>query len=324
MRVLFFGTPHFACQSLQALIDAEHEIVGVVTRADKPVGRGRKLTPPPTKVLALENNLPVLQPKGVNRESVLDEFRALKPDVVVVVAFGAILKRPLLDLAPMGAINVHGSLLPAYRGVAPVQWSLIHGERMAGVTTMIMDEGVDTGPSLLRYPVEVGPFETAGELLERLGQLGGELLVKTLAGLESGEVTPTEQTEEGASYAPKLLKPHGFLNLKLSAVQVFDQFRGVTPAPGARCFWQDVPVLVEAMRPVVDVTGAPYEVLEVGSRHLRLGTGDGAIDLLSVRPAGKKTMDAAAFARGRSITAGQVFSQPPELPDLSPRIAVTP
>ena len=193
------GTPNFACPSLQALKDAGHDVVSVVTRPDKPVGRGKKLTAPPVKVLAQELRIPVFQPLRINTPETVQAIQQLNPDVLVVVAFGAILKRSLLELAPRGAVNVHASLLPAYRGVAPAPWSLIHGERITGVSTMFMDDGVDTGPILRQLPMEVSPHETAGELLERMSQNGANLLVETLQELEAGSITPREQSDSGAS-----------------------------------------------------------------------------------------------------------------------------
>ena len=321
MRALFLGTPSFSCPTLSSLIGAGHEVVGVVTRRDMPAGRGRKLTPPPVKSLALEHGLRVFQPAKVNAPEAVDALRELRPDVVVVAAFGAILRRPLLTLAPQGAVNVHASLLPAYRGVAPAQWSLIHGQRRAGVTTMLMDEGVDTGPILERRETEVRPMETAGELLIRLADLGGSLLVETLRGLEDGSLVPVPQPVEGASYAPRLEKEHGYLDLSLPAGKVFDQFRGVTPAPGARVFVGGDAVLVEAMRPVPGTGGVPYRVLELSGRHLRVAAGSGAVDLLRVRPPARRTMDGSAYARGRLQT-GASLALPPVVPDLSLRVAV--
>lgn len=323
MNVLFMGTPDFACPPLEALVRAGHQVVGVVTRADKPKGRGRTLTPPPVKELAARLGLPVLQPDKVNAPETVAALAALEPDVVVVVAFGAILRTPLLTLAPRGAVNVHASLLPAYRGVAPVQWSLIHGRRHTGVTTMLMDPGVDTGPTLDRRTVEVNPGETAGELLARLSRLGADLLVDTLAGLETGALRPIPQPESGATYAPRLDREHGYLDLSRSAAEVANQFRGVTPAPGARVFLEKEAMVVGALRPVPEIPAAdPYTVLAVESRHLRVAAGSGAVDLIRVRPPGKPDMDGAAFARGRRLAAGSRLSPPPVVPDLSVRPVV--
>ncbi len=322
MNVLFMGTPDFACPSLRALAGSGHRVVGVVTRPDKPTGRGRRIVPSPVKRTAEELGLNLLQPARVNAAESLESFRALAPDAVVVVAFGAILRKPLLTLGPAGAVNVHASLLPAYRGVAPVQWSLIHGRRSTGITTMLMDEGIDTGPILERRVVDVHPLETAGELLARLAEAGGALLVETLNGLEAGTLQPVPQPEEGASYAPRLEREHGYLDLNRSADEVASQFRGVTPAPGARVFLGEDAILVGALRSVPGIGGEPGTVLEVAHRHLRVAAGGGAVDLLQVRPPGKKDMEGAAFARGRRLVAGMKLTAPPAVPDLRPRMTV--
>jgi methionyl-tRNA formyltransferase len=322
MNVIFLGTPEFACSTLQALVEGGHCVIAVVTRIDKPSGRGLEVASPPVKVLAEKLQLPILQPAKVNSPDFVAILRALGPDVLVVTAFGAILKAPLLNLAPWGSLNVHASLLPAYRGVAPAQWALIHGRRTVGVTTMLMDEGVDTGPMLANRSLEVNPGETAGDLLARLAQAGGELLIETLAGLEAGTLHPVPQPETGVSYAPRLEKEHGYLDLTRSATQVANQFRGVTPAPGARVFVGEEAVLVGALREVPGVSGTPYAVLEVSGRHLRVAAGKDAVDLLIVRPPGKRDMEGAAFARGRRLGPGSMLTPPPLLPDLSLRVPV--
>jgi methionyl-tRNA formyltransferase len=259
----------------------------------------------------------------VNAPDSVAALRELEASVVVVVAFGAILRRPLLTLAPLGAVNVHASLLPAYRGAAPVPWSLIHGERTSGVTTMLMDEGMDTGPVLAKRVVEIHPGETAGALLERLSGLGGDLLVETLDALRAGTLTPRPQPAAGVSYAPMLRKEHGYLDLSRPAKKVVDQFRGVTPSPGARVFLGPDPVLVQALRDVPGESAeAPYTVTEVAGRHLRVAAGEGAVDLIMVRPPGKGTMEGAAFARGRRLAPGARLAPPPVIPDLGLRATV--
>ena len=321
MNILFMGTPQFAAPSLEALVGAGHNILAVVTRPDRPTGRGRKLTASPVKEVAERHRLPLLQPAKINSGETVAVLRALNPSVIVVVAFGAILRRPLLTLAPLGAVNVHASVLPAYRGMAPVQWGLIQGERTAGVTTMLMDEGVDTGPTLERMITDVHPGETSGELLARLADIGATLLGSTLQGLKEGELKAIPQPDAGVSYAPRLEREHGYLDLTRSATEVFNQFRGITPSPGARVFIGEDPILVRAMRPVPGVSGSPYEILEIGDRHVRIGAGTDAVDLIQVRPPGKNDMDGAAFARGRDLQLGTRLKAP-TVPDLCLRTAV--
>jgi methionyl-tRNA formyltransferase len=317
MNVLFMGTPEFACPSLTALAGSDHTVVGVVTRADKPSGRGQKIVPSPVKRLALDLGIPVLQSEKVNTPVALAAMRALDPSVLVVAAFGAILRTPLLNLAPFGALNVHASVLPAYRGVAPVPWALIHGKAASGVSLMRMDEGVDTGPVLGTRTVEAFPDETAGGLLARLALEGAELLIETLPAIEAGNATALPQDDAAATYAPRLEKEHGYLDLTRGARNAVNQFRGVTPAPGARVFLNDDPVLILDARRAPAGGGEPYAILEVGPDHLRVGAGDGAVDLRAVRPAGKPDMNAGAFARGRKLRPGDRFTPPPVVPDLS-------
>jgi methionyl-tRNA formyltransferase len=320
MKALFMGTPEFACPSLEALA-RRHEVVSVVTRGDKPSGRGRVLTPPPVKQLALKLGIPVLQPVKINAPETLSVLSVLDPEVVVVAAFGAILRAPLLGLAPHGALNVHASLLPAYRGVAPAPWALIHGLSRTGVTLMQMDEGVDTGPMLGQRAVTVDPGETAGDLLSRLAREGAALLLDVLDDVEAGGVRPQPQPEEGATYAPRLEKEHGYLDLTRSATAVVNQFRGTTPAPGARVFLGDEPILVGAMRAASGSGEEPYMILETGPDHVRVAAGEGAVDLLVLRPPGKPDMSAGAFARGRRLAQGSRFAPPPVIPDLGLKLA---
>jgi methionyl-tRNA formyltransferase len=318
MNVLFMGTPRFAVAALEALVEAGHAVTGVVTRPDKPAGRGRKPVASPVKEAAGRLGLPLSQPPRINAPETVDALRALEPDVVVVTAFGAILRRPLLELAPHGAVNVHASLLPDYRGVAPVQWALIHGAAETGVTTMLMDEGVDTGPILEQQTMAVARGETAGTVLERLGRAGGTLLVHTLAGLADGSLVPRPQPDSG-TYAPRLERVHGHLNLARVRDRVVDQFRGTTPVPGARVFLGADAVLVTALEPAPEGEGAPYTILDAGRGRVRVACGGGAVDLLEVRPPGRNTMSADAFARGRGLVPGRRFDAPGELPELDLR-----
>ncbi|GBC82639.1 Methionyl-tRNA formyltransferase [bacterium HR10] len=234
MRVIFMGTPEAAVPTLLGLLDAGHDVLAVFTQPDRPVGRHQVLTPPPVKGVAQAKGIPVYQPEKLRtNESVRALIQELVPEVIVVVAYGKILPAWLLRLPPLGCVNVHFSLLPKYRGAAPVQWAIAMGETITGVTTMLMDEGVDTGPILLQRACEIGPDETAPELTERLARLGAELLLETLAGLQAGRIEPRPQDETQASHAPLLRREHGWVDWRLSAVEIRNRIRGFQPWPGA-------------------------------------------------------------------------------------------
>jgi methionyl-tRNA formyltransferase len=241
MRLLFMGTPDFAVPSLEVLADSGAELVGVVTAPDRPKGRGYALTPPAVKLAALRRNLPILQPEKVRAPESIDQIRALAPELIVVVAFGQILPRALLVIPPKGCINVHASLLPGYRGAAPIQWAIIRGEERTGVTTMLMDEGMDTGPILLQEAVDIRPGERAGELAERLSTLGATLLLKTVRAWEHGVLTPMAQHHEKATYAPMLKKSDGQIVWDLPAREIVNLVRGTDPWPGAWTSYGDQP-----------------------------------------------------------------------------------
>ncbi len=235
MRVIFMGTPDFAVPSLLSLLEEGHEVCAVFTQPDKPRGRGHRLTPSPVKELALERGLPVFQPATLKDEGVQGEIARLGADVIVVVAYGKILPQAVLDMPRLGCVNVHGSLLPKYRGAAPIQWAVLKGEKMTGVTTMFMNAGMDTGDILLCRETPIGPEETAGELFDRLKDMGAELLIETLEGLKKGELTPQPQNEAEATLAPMLKKEMSQIDWSCPAGEVHDWIRGLTPWPGAVC-----------------------------------------------------------------------------------------
>ncbi|WP_322173790.1 methionyl-tRNA formyltransferase [Acutalibacter caecimuris] len=233
MRIVFMGTPDFAVPSLQSLIDRGHQICGVFTQPDKPKGRGHKMQPPPVKELALQFGLPVFQPATLRDSQAQDTVEELAPDVIVVVAYGKLLPPRVLGIPKWGCINVHGSLLPKYRGAAPIQWAVLNGEKTTGVTTMFMAEGMDTGDMLMKSETPVGPEETAGELFDRLKGLGAALLIETLDRLEQGGLTRIPQNHEEATQAPMLTKEMSVLNWNRPAQEVHDWIRGLNPWPCA-------------------------------------------------------------------------------------------
>lgn len=297
MRILFMGTPDFAVPCLRALLDAGHELCAVFTQPDKPRGRGYTLTPPPVKRLALEAALPVYQPQSLRTPEVLRQITALAPEVIVVVAYGKILPKALLEMPPQGCVNVHASLLPAWRGAAPIQWAVLHGDRVTGVTTMQMAEGLDTGDILLQAETPIGKEESAGELHDRLAALGAQLLLETLAQLPC--LTPRPQGAPTTPYAAMLQPSMRPLDWRQPAQQLHDQIRGLNPWPVATTLYAGKPLKVYGSQVCGQVPeGGPGAVGEGFTVACGQGT---ALRLLCVQPAGKKPMDAAAFLRGHPL-----------------------
>lgn len=335
MRVVFMGTPDFSVPCLAALVHAGHEVPLVVTQPDRPKGRGRQISPTPVKAAALERNLTVFQPERPNRPEAVAEIAAARPDVLVVVAYGAILKSTLLNLGSMGAINVHASLLPRHRGMSPIHRAILDGDVLTGVTTMQMDEGVDTGDMILTATTAIGADETSGQLHDRLSDIGARLLIDTLTQLENGTAPRTPQPTEGATYAGRIEKSHGVIDWTRPAIEIHNRLRAMTPAPGATTILNGEALHLAGSRLVVDddasahaLTGLdsvgttgpdlaviPGTLLAITRDALRVATGDGLIDIHDIRPAGGKTMSGADFARGRGIAPGSRFeAMPPAAP----------
>ena len=282
MRVVFMGTPQFAVPSLEALLDAGYDVVGAFTQPDRPVGRGHKLAACPVKEAALRRGVPVYQFERLRSEEGLACLRGLAPDLVVTAAFGQILSQALLDVPRLGTVNVHASLLPAYRGAAPINWCIINGETKTGVTTMLTDAGVDTGDMLLRRETDIGEMETAGELTERLAQMGAELLIETLAGYIAGEITPTKQDERLASRQPMLKKEMGRIDWTRSAAQIACQARGLNPWPCACTGYAGGVLKVYLARPAQG-EGEPGTVLVASAKEgLIVACGEGALEILEM------------------------------------------
>lgn len=296
------GTPDFAVPSLQGLLDDGHEILAVYTQPDKPVGRKQVLTPPPVKQLALENGLPVCQPTKLRDGTVAAQLRELAPDLIAVVAYGRVLPREILEIPPLGCINVHGSLLPKYRGAGPIQWAVINGERETGITTMYMGEGLDTGDMLLVAKTPIGEEETAGELFDRLAPLGADCLKKTVRALAEGRITPVKQDESRASYAPMLDKQLAELDFTKPAQELHDLIRGLNPWPVAVTTFQGKRLKVFAAR-VEQGSGVPGTVLDAG--RFVIACGQDALRLTEVQLEGSKSMSAEEFLRGKPIFVGK-------------------
>ncbi|MBI4710104.1 MAG: methionyl-tRNA formyltransferase [Nitrospirae bacterium] len=302
MRIIFFGTPEFAVPSLYALLDSGHEVLAVVTQPDKQSGRGRHMTACPVKQEAQRTGRMILQPQKVKEAAFAGELRQLTPDVIVVVAYGQILPPEIIHLPRYGCINVHASLLPKYRGAAPINRAIINGDDKTGITTMLMDEGMDTGPILLQTEIAIEEGDTAGSLSDKLSRLGAEILIKTLTGLEQGDIKPRPQSGD-ASYAPALKKTDGLILWSKPARELCNFIRGMNPWPGAYSFLKGkrVKILKAA---ALDGAGASGVVIKAAQNELAVGAGEGLVSILEVQPEGKPAMSISAFLQGRKISEG--------------------
>ena len=303
MRILFMGTPDIAAESLAALIAAGHEIVGVFTRADKPVGRKQIMTAPPVKQLAQQHNIPVWQPATLRDGKAEPIFRELAPDLVVVVAYGRILPPELLHIAPLGCINLHVSLLPKYRGSAPIQWAVLNGDTETGVTIMQLDEGCDTGDILMVERVAIGPETTSGELFDQVSATGAKTLVTAIEKLAAGELTPQPQNDAEATQAPPLTKDMARFDFTQSAAHIHNWVRGMNPWPAAFFELDGKKVKVLESRVAPNARSAPAGTV-LALKPLPIACGEGALQLLTVTPEGGKPMAGTAWAAGRRLKAG--------------------
>ena len=303
MRILFMGTPDIAAASLQALLDAGHEVCGVFTRRDKPVGRKQVLTAPPVKEVALAHGTPVFQPRTLRDGSEDENIRALAPELIVVVAYGCILPKSVLEMPRYGCINLHVSLLPKYRGSAPVQWSVLNGDAETGVSIMQMDEGLDTGDVLVCEKIAIGPEETSGELFDRVTAVGARVLCETIPQIAAGTLTAVPQQHENATLAPMLNKEMAEFHLTESAAHIHNWVRGMNPWPMAFFMHDGKKIKVTASKLSENpANAAPGSVLAV--KPLTIACQDGAIVLDSVTPEGGKSMAGTAWAAGRRLKAG--------------------
>ena len=310
MKILFMGTPDFALFSLKALAASDNEIVGVVTQPDKPKGRGYALTPPPVKVFATEMGYPVYQPATLRGEEFASLLEELSPDVIVVVAYGKILPKNVLDFPKYGCINVHGSLLPEYRGAAPMQRAIIDGKKQTGITTMYMAEGLDTGDMLLKETVDITDSDNFETIHDKLGECGATLIVRTLEGIENGSVSRIPQNEEGATYAAKILKEDCALDFSKSAREIHDLIRGVSPFPLSFTHTADGKLLKVVASRIYKEEGELGKAGEVISLEdgITVACGKGAVTLTRVLPEGKPRMDASDFIRGRKVALGDILA----------------
>jgi methionyl-tRNA formyltransferase len=307
MKVLFYGTPEFALPTLEALL-RHHEVVAVVTQPDRPAHRGQRLTAPPVKVRAEAVGLTVLQPGRLRDPGWAERLGDLGADLGVVVAFGQILSKAVLDAPARGSINVHASLLPRYRGAAPIAWAIMRGEPETGITTFQMDEGMDTGPILLAASTAIGPEETAGELAERLAVLGADVLIDTLARLDT--LTPAPQRREEATTAPRLKKTDGGLDWTRPAREIANRIRGCNPWPGASTWTPAGPLRIWRARPLEGAAAAAPGTLVSAGDTFAVASGDGLVLPIEVQPESRRAVTWTEFLRGARLEAGACWSQP--------------
>ena len=308
LKTIFMGTPDFAVPCLEVL-QAKTEVLAVITQPDRPKGRGHNLQASPIKQKALEYNLPVLQPEKIKTEEFTAELEKLQPDLIVVVAFGQILSQRILDIPPLGCVNVHASLLPRYRGAAPIHWSIINGEKETGVTTMLMDAGLDTGDMLLKDKVTITEEMTTEELHDQLMAMGGKLLAETIDGLANGTITPEKQDDSISNYAGMLNKETGHVDWSKSAVEIHNLIRGLNSWPVAWSmkdgknykFWR---TKVENR----NSDKAPGTVVELRKNSFCLATGEGLLEVLEIQPPSKKRMSAGDLLRGHGVAVGDIFN----------------
>ena len=302
MRIVYMGTPDFAVPALEKLAQSpDYTVAAVFTQPDKPKGRKMVMTPPDVKVCAEKLGIPVFQPSSMRSEEAYNSLKELNPDVIVVAAYGQILPKAVLDLPKFGCVNIHGSLLPKYRGAAPIQQSVLDGEKVTGVTTMLMDVGLDTGDILLKAETEIGENETAGELFDRLAVLGGELIVETLDKLKKGEITPQKQDESLATHTSKITKELCPIDFNKTAYEVHNKVRGLNPWPVAVTEIAGKTVKVYSTR-VSEMKGEPGTILSL--KPFVVACGDKSVELIEIQPQGKKRMTAQAFLAGHKLNIG--------------------
>ncbi|RHT38892.1 methionyl-tRNA formyltransferase [Firmicutes bacterium AM31-12AC] len=310
MRIIFMGTPDFSVGTLEALVEAGHEVCLVVTQPDKPKGRGKEMQYTPVKEAALKHGIEVYQPRRIREAECVEKLRQYNADIMVVIAFGQIIPKEILEMVPYGCVNVHASLLPKYRGAAPIQWSIIDGEAVTGVTTMQMDEGLDTGDMLLKTEVPITAEETGESLHDKLAKAGAALCVETLAKLQEGSIVPEKQGESPTAYAKMLDKKLGNIDWTKSAAEIERLVRGLNSWPSAYTYWNKKVVKIWKASVTDENSNEQVgTVVKVEKDSFYVQTGNGLLKVLELQIPGKKRMDAGAFLRGYTIEPGEVFHQ---------------
>ncbi|HEY2492618.1 MAG TPA: methionyl-tRNA formyltransferase [Paenibacillus sp.] len=314
MNIVFMGTPAFAVPSLRMLIKEGYNVVAVVTQPDRPQGRKKVLTPTPVKEVALEFGLPVLQPQRMRSPEAVEQLAVYQPDLIVTAAYGQILPKAVLDMPRLGCVNIHGSLLPKYRGGAPIQRSIINGETVTGITLMYMAEGLDTGDMISQIEIPIEDHDTSGSVFEKLSEVGASLLQRELPLLLEGHVTAIPQNDEESTYAPNLKREDEKIDWNRSSRDIYNQIRGLLPFSGAFTIWEDEVFKVwEALVPTEPSSEGtsstvPGTVLQLSSEGIEVATADGSLRLIKVQPSGKKVLEVDSFLRGTSMAKGTVLT----------------
>jgi methionyl-tRNA formyltransferase len=315
MNIVFMGTPDFAVPSLKSLIESKYNVAIVITQPDKPKGRKSQLCTPPVKDIALDSGLKIVQPENVNDKIVIEKLKEINPDVITVVAFGQKISSEILDLPRYKCINIHASLLPKYRGAAPINWALINGEEETGVTSIILQEKMDAGKMIIQKSIRIGPDETAGKLNNRLSILGAEVLMDSLKQIETGIAKYTLQNEKLVTYAPKLKKKDGLINWNHSAEEIHNFVRGMNPWPTAyttliRNTSKERIIILETEKDIpsgTETNKIPGTIIDISDRGIKTATKNGCIWIKEVKPEGKQSMSAVAFSRGRDVKVNYLF-----------------
>jgi methionyl-tRNA formyltransferase len=312
MRLVFMGTPDFATASLEALLRSDDSVVGIVTQPDRPKGRGHILTPSPVKLLALRDQIPLLQPLKMKDPEFLQALAGWEPDLIVVAAYGRILPPAILSFPPRGCINVHASLLPKYRGAGPIQWAIINGETETGITTMLMDEGMDTGAMLLQKAIPITPDDTAGTLSSHLAELGGRLLVETITRLKAGTLVPQPQDALRATLAPLRKKEDGMIDWTLPAMVLANRVRGLSPWPGAytNVVGGESWTIWKVLALPGPITQPPGMIVAVTREVIHVATGDGVLAITELQPANSRRMAASRYLAGHPVAVGLQLGGP--------------
>lgn len=313
MKIVYFGTPEIAVKPLEYLIGKDDiEVLAVITQPDKPAGRGKKVLPPPVKECAEKHKINVFQPRLIRKdENLINSLREMKPDAFITVAFGQILSKELLDIPRLGTINLHASLLPKYRGPNPIQWTIINGDTSSGITTMLSDEGIDTGPMLIKKQIELSDSLDSVELAEKISEIGGEYLYESIVKLNKGEITPEKQDDTQATYAPKLKKEDSIINWQDSSQAIHNKARGMKPWPGSTTSYKEAQIKIVETEIIKDKKNINQsnvgEITGIINGGIAVITGEGLILVKKLQPAGKKVMDAASWYNGARVQKGDKF-----------------